>query len=539
MKETNELKAYVNNLKEVSAKEWIFAIVIAFIAHGSMLFSKAIGIDLEAAVLGVEAYNEQGRHGIIWIRNLLLMSKFNLYLVTVLTFILLIVVSVNFYAGLSVRFSGLKQTFYPFILFFVTSAYWACQLYFLSQSIPVLFSLLLIPLIVFLIESSIEGRTLKKVLKLLFAAVLFQLVVSTYQINVVIYVAFVCALFFLGVMHKEKELKSQFKTILYHIVFFLLGLIIYYAITKIFYGLSSYVTSQIAWKEVGLMQGLKNVYLVALAAVKGIGLNNHIYVPLCVVTFLVAIYNCVSKKEKFKNVFLPLLSLIGLFLTPFFFPILYGSDVVPRMRYIFPVAGAFVILVFLSELKMLKETIKKEKAETIIRRVLLSVFGLILFVDVMKNFNYSNFLYYTNEYRYEQEYLAGRDIKRDLDQYFYDNNLSEDERNFVIFRGEINIDYNNMSYPGLATIGSSSINWDSYFMVRTRIYKFLTAIGYPIGDAPYFSEGAETAYNLYFDEYFGKEVDEMPSYPYKGYIKEVRDDELGLHYIVVKLGDKR
>ena len=92
MKENNELKEYIKNLKDVSAKEWIFAIIVSFIAHGSMLFSKAIGIDLEAAVLGIEAYNEQGRHGIIWIRNLLQMSKFNLFLVTVLTFVLLIVV---------------------------------------------------------------------------------------------------------------------------------------------------------------------------------------------------------------------------------------------------------------------------------------------------------------------------------------------------------------------------------------------------------------------------------------------------------------
>ena len=70
-----------------------------------------------------------------------------------------------------------------------------------------------------------------------------------------------------------------------------------------------------------------------------------------------------------------------------------------------------------------------------------------------------------------------------------------------------------------------------------RIYKFLKTCGYPIGDTPYFSDGATMAFRYYFDEYFGAKVDAMPAYPYDGYISEVRDDELGLHYYIVKLGN--
>lgn len=47
---------------------------------------------------------------------------------------------------------------------------------------------------------------------------------------------------------------------------------------------------------------------------------------------------------------------------------------------------------------------------------------------------------------------------------------------------------------------------------------------------------AEAAFDAYFRDYFGDTVDMMPVYPNTGYVQYLQNDEIGLDYIVVKLG---
>ena len=138
-------KDFKKTLLSYPAWQLIVIAIISFIAHGSMVFSKAIGVDTEAAILGIEAYDGQGRQGILWLRKLLGMSKFNLWLTNSLTFFLLILVAIVIFTSLSVYKEELSNVLMPFCILFIISPFWACQLYFLSQSVPVLISLLLIP----------------------------------------------------------------------------------------------------------------------------------------------------------------------------------------------------------------------------------------------------------------------------------------------------------------------------------------------------------------------------------------------------------
>ncbi len=518
--------------------EILTVIVVSFIAHGSMLFSDAIGIDMESAIVGIEPLKEQGRHGIFWVRSLLQMEQYNLFLTTVLTFVFLTLAAIVFYTGLNQRDSQKNGAFIPFSIFFLTSPFWTAQLYFLNQSVPVLFSILLIPFTVMLVDAALESKVLPRILYLILAATLFQYVVSTYQVNVIVYVAYVCATFAVAHMHENTPVKKNLVDLLVHAGFVLVGLGIYKVITEVFYDLSDYITDQIAWSRLGFVAGFKNVlHVVRISLMGGSGadqLYSFTYLPLCAVAFLLAILNWRSRKEGKENI-VPFIAMIGLFLSPYFFPVLYGDEVAPRMRYIFPVAGAMVLYIAYREFRLcFGEAVG---AKLMVRRIVVLLFAGAFFVDMMGNVNLTNALYYTNEFRYQQEYRIAGDLKRDLEQYLADEGLSEDEKNYVVFLGNAPIEYNEMCKPDLAMIGNSSLNWDSYFLVRGRIYKFLQVNGYPLGQRPYFSEGAEAAYAYYFVPYFGEEVDAMPSYPYDGYIRRVADDELGLHYIVVKLGN--
>ena len=512
--------------------------IVAFIAHGSMIFSNVIGIDTEAAILGIEAYDGQGRQGILWIRNLLGMTKFNLWLTNSLTFFLLIFVPLFFFAAIMIQKKELKNLLFPFCIIFIVSPYWACQLYFLSQSVPVLISLLLIPLIDILIRLSINSKVPEKICLLLLSSALFQLVVSTYQLNMIIYVTYVCCTFAIASLHEKESFKKQIIFLATQAVFVIAGFVIYEVITALFYSqYSSYLTEQIIWAQVGIKMGILNILRVIKAVLKGSELYSFLYVPLCLITFALTVINCFKTREKISQYLLPVLCELFVFASPFFFVLLFGSEVSPRMRYIFPITEALVLLLCYSEFIFFFDKCRSIKQVTIFKSVLIIASCILLFIDSMKGLNYTTRLYYTNEYRFDQEKLIAKDLKKDLNQFFIDNNLPEDERNQVVFLGDVNITYNDMCLPGYATIGSSSINWDSNRILRGRIYKFLKTCGYPIGDAPYFSDGATIAFRYYFDEYFGAKVDAMPAYPYDGYISEVRDDELGLYYYIVKLGN--
>ena len=67
-----------------------------------------------------------------------------------------------------------------------------------------------------------------------------------------------------------------------------------------------------------------------------------------------------------------------------------------------------------------------------------------------------------------------------------------------------------------------------------RLLYFIENLGYPLDI--YFSEEEIAAYHAYFVEAFGQKIDEMPSYPATGYAQYVADEELGLEYLIVKLG---
>lgn len=89
------------------------------------------------------------------------------------------------------------------------------------------------------------------------------------------------------------------------------------------------------------------------------------------------------------------------------------------------------------------------------------------------------------------------------------------------------------------TMGFSFFQFETQLGVapvdRTRPVSFMRNMGYPMHSS--FSEGEKAAYQAYFQEYFGEAVAAMPSYPVPGYIQYLSNDELGLEYVIIKLGE--
>ena len=60
-------------------------------------------------------------------------------------------------------------------------------------------------------------------------------------------------------------------------------------------------------------------------------------------------------------------------------------------------------------------------------------------------------------------------------------------------------------------------------------------LGYPLD--VHFSGGEQAAFYEYFDDYMGKQVEEMPVYPNDGYVQYLSNSDPELAYVIVKLGD--
>lgn len=85
--------------------------------------------------------------------------------------------------------------------------------------------------------------------------------------------------------------------------------------------------------------------------------------------------------------------------------------------------------------------------------------------------------------------------------------------------------------------GVSEWNFEANYLTRYRIYRFMEVMGLSLGESPYYSYGARAAFRYYFRELFGNTVNNMPIYPYSGYISYLKDEEAGLEYLIVKLGN--
>ena len=523
---------------------FVIGVIGAFICHGAMLFSDVIGLDMDLMIKDIELYGGQGRQGILWIRNILQIAKCNLYLTESLTFLFLILSAVAVLFFLHIFSEQEKEK--PivgalFMLIWIVSPFWTVQLYFLSQSVPVLVATILIPVAVLLVQLTYENFK-KRWWMAVCAVALMQLIFSTYQIEILLYVLLVVVALYLLTANNSFKFIDVLKWVLFQAAVFFVGFVIYRVIYKLFFNeFDDYLSGQIMWAVYGTKNSVKNILRVVRDSIKGGDFYNITYVPVCLLLFATSLINMSAKKRTNAEKIIRALMLIVIFAVPYTFVILCGVDVVPRMKYLFAIVEAICIYLLASEFISLwrEGIITKKKVTRVIAIAMTAILCLFFAKDIINNADYSNRLYYTEKFVYEHDKEIARKIQNDLKDYIRSEGLSNEQSyNRLVFLGTVPTQLNEICVTDNgAAMGVSFWVWGAnYSFVRDRIYKFMDCCGYSIGHEAMYSEGAELFYHLSFADFYGEEVESMPSYPTEGYIKNIYDEELNVNFLVVKLG---
>lgn len=533
------------------AKKWLFqnrwilllTAAVVFMAHGSILFSRRFGIDTDAIMLGMHNFMDIGRQGLVWLAGLLELDWFNLYFAQVLTLLFMLLSAVAFgglfcHAGGAGR--GERAALFAFALAYVISPYWTAQIYFLNQSAQVLLACALTAGSIALAEAA--RRDLRRRWGLLIGAVLLmQITFSCYQVLVLIYVMGAVMVFLLSSLREERTLKQSLQWIAFHGISFGAGLGFYLVISRLFFmGQGSYLAGQIAWKEAGFWGGLRNCYSVIKQSLRETApfyTGWYVFFVFCFLVML--IFWLLGEKERGKGSrILILLSALFLAASPYGFVFLYGGEVIDRMRLAMPFGQGCILY-----LTILLFARRKAGKKGFFRAAGVWVFGVVLgavvYKDSMTNLSYCTRLYYTDEYVFQYASRVAADLYEDIRTVQCSQEIQafrETSRDNIVMLGYPAIPLNSICISG-HTIGRSIFEVEALAgntLTRDRSRYFMRNLGYPVDVS--FTEGETAAFHSYFDECFGQEVDAMPCYPDPGYIKCVQDEETGMEFVVVKLG---
>ncbi|MCM1026139.1 MAG: glucosyltransferase domain-containing protein [Roseburia sp.] len=529
---------------------WAIVLIAAavFAAHGSVLFSQRFGIDTDAVMLGMHSFLDNGRQGLYWLAELigLDLSWFNLYYAQILTLLFLILSPVAFgwlyhlAQGRGEKRGGELLALLALGVSFAVSPFWTAQIYFLNQSAQVLLAFALTPVAIALAEEA--RRDLRRKWYLLPGAfLLMQITFSSYQVLVVAYVVGTAVYFLLFSLRERQTLRQSLSWILFHGVVFALNLMLYLGISKLFFmGEESYLKDQILWTQLGFADGLKN----CISAVWHTLLAQPPYYTGCygifVLFFLALLIRRIWKEPERTRGSRVLMLLSALFVagSPYLFMILFGGFLVDRMQLIQPFSQGSML--YLTILLLCEEKPDRRAVRTGVRLVE-AVLVIALCRDGLTNLNYCSRLYYTDEFVFQYSVRVAADVYRDVKAMQQSEEIAEkfryEARDNIVILGYPEIPYNTTCVQG-STIGQSIFEFEAIVgnsLDRYRSRYFMQNLGYPLSLD--FTEGEALAFRYYFDEYFGAEVDAMPSYPVPGYVKCVLDEETGMQYLVVKLGE--
>lgn len=518
-------------------------------AHGSILFTDRIGVDTEFMMYGNQVFDQVGRQGLVWLADILELEWFNPYLVQVLVFVFMVLTPVLF-GFLFHRCAGqeklLNTTLIVLGICWIVSPFWTAQIYFFNQSAQITCSCALTALAILSAEEGRRTLGTFKTVYILFSIFLMQFIFSSYQILTMIYVAGVVMVFLCSSLKEKRSLTCQLRWILFHAGVFLAGFAAYLLIAKTFFYTDmgiTYQSGQIKWNE-GFQTGLHNCISAILSTLRS---NPPFYTGwygiFGLILLVAVIYKAVRNswfREKKASLVIPFLAVLFLIATPYVFIVFYGGQLPGRVQLVLPFSQGCMLYLSVMILFGEKEP-AVEKNHPVYRKWMRKAVAVILTAAVLKNMltdmGYCNRLYYTDEWRYQYDRQIAHDIYMELRNYMAENSYDQSLYEKLIFLGYPLISYNEVAIKE-DVVGNSLFVYDigADDTSRTRITYFMKAMGYPIEPDPWFSEGARAAYYVYFEDYFGERVDAMPSFPEHGYIQYLESEEIGLQYLIVKLG---
>lgn len=515
---------------------------VTFLTHGSILFTQRFGADTDFIMEGGHNFTIQGRPGLVWLAKFLELEWFNLYLAQILVLVFMTFLPV-FFGYLFYHISGqsdcLNLSLLVLGLSVVVSPFWSEQIYFLNQSPQVLLACVLIPVTVLLVEAA-RTDILHRWYCLVLSIALMQVIFACYQVVIMVYITAVAATFLFSFLKEEYPIKKGLQWIGFHAGTFCIGFILYLIISSLFYMEDSeYLTNQLFWGKLSTV----DVILNCLRGVKHSLTNTPpyytgMYGVFCLLLAGISLYITIRKKDRKYLLFLAAEAFI--MFTPYVFSFFFGGEVHPRMQLTMPLSqGCILYLTVLLWGNMkTSDAGADKKVLRILNPQLLRVAAVLVLVvcvyrDTLSHLNYCTRFYYTDEWQYQYSVYMAEEILSEIEDVRRQNGLDPSYNN-ILFLGSPNIPYNRICLPG-QVIGISSFFWDAdSIMNRGRILLFYKNTGHPLNI--WYSDGAKAAFHAYFRDYFGDAVDLMPVYPNTGYVQYLKNDEIGLDYIVVKLG---
>lgn len=532
------IPSFLSQIKEYFHQtRWTIVLIglITFMTHGSILFSQKFGIDTELMMNNIHAAY-LGRPGLVWLDKLLGLEWFNLYYVQILTFLFLALTPIAF--GLLFYLMNPKQPRINLALLvlgtsFIVSPFLVSHIYFICQSAHIILGCLLIAAALYLVELTVKAPA-RRWFCALSAIVLMNIIFGCYQLLVVAYLTAAAAIFIIASLKDKLNIRQQFRWLAVHAACFLLGFVSYLVISNLFYREGDdYLFSMIAWNHVSPWEGMQRC---ALAIRSTLTTNPPYYsggYGLFVLLFLgIVIYRLLSRKELTKgSKFLTILAGLFLVLSPYIFIIFLGGDLLDRLQLVMPFSQSFMVYLTVTLFPPVAEQ-KKTLAKAAVC-IACTAFTLLFLKDAAFSLKSCARLYYTDDWVFQYDIRIAEKVYMDLQEVISSHNLDASFDNYLLL-GSPDIPYNSSTMMG-HTMGYSFFRFEADSLQRLRPFTFMRLMGYPITSS--FTEGEISAYYAYFEEYFGEKADAMPSYPVSGYVQYLSDDETGLEYVVIKLGD--
>lgn len=259
------------------------------------------------------------------------------------------------------------------------------------------------------------------------------------------------------------------------------------------------------------------------------------YGVFCLLLTIISLHMAIRKKERKYLLFLA--AEVFFMFTPYVFFFIYGQEVLPRIQLTMPLSqgGILYLTVLLWNNMNASDTGTGKKVLRIFQKYWGLILAVCLYWDTLSHLNSCTRLYYTDEWQYQYSRYMAEEILSEIDAVKKQNGL-DSSYNKIVILGSPDIPYNNICMKG-SVVGVSFFCWDVPFFYRDRISYFLENNGYRLDIAV--SDNAWADWSAYFPDYFATAADTMPSYPDIGYVQYLKNDEIGLDYIVIKLGTIR
>lgn len=451
-------------------KSMFFLAIWILLAYGMKIFHLSLSHDTEAIIsIPDSLYNSWislGRYGLIVLKKLFGIYKFNPYLASMLMFCAMMAGAFiwEYYLYLlTPQKENFEKRSWIFPAFLFTAPVMAEQMSFLLQAFEVCFAFFLIGIVMLLIwKALLYNRYWYGIPSILILSLCF----SCYQTFVPLYIAAAVAGFLLYYSRQERYWSA---------VFWLIGnmaggFLIYGITNKLvqkFTGIASasYLSDFVMWGKQDWKQCVVNI-LRHIKEVLFYADNTYYSLAFPIAVIMAAVLVIYMKKQGKKNWYLYVLGMVVFFAAPFMMTILLGNRPTFRTQIVLPFVFGFIFQYFIAYITSYQ---KKSIVALCKLSVLLTVILLFRQITIVADMFYSEYV------QYEEDVRLAVKISDRIDQL----NLGESPQEPVVFIGSRMPKLNPSASGDYENPGNSFYEWSFTNTYGSFIMRnFMTTLGY-------------------------------------------------------------